>query len=193
MGLGARVWTLLAVIAIAAILFGVSVVRRGFSAREEPWRWEAFVAQNLRKIAIPSDAKRMQNPHPPTSEKLQAAQQHWVEHCAMCHALDGSGDTLIGRNLYPKPPDMRTALTQDLRDGELYYIIYNGIRFTGMPAWSDADGSEEIWELVGFIRRLPYLTPAELRSLEELAGHVDGEDRESRMPAQGTESDAHQH
>ncbi|MBI2819791.1 MAG: c-type cytochrome [Acidobacteria bacterium] len=152
------------------------------------------MARNLRKIAIPSDAKEMQNPYPLTLERLQAAQQHWVEHCAMCHSLAGSGDTGIGRNLYPKPPDMRTALTQDLSDGELYYIIHNGIRFTGMPAWSDADGPEEIWELVSFIRRLPHLTPEELGAMEQLAaGHVDDEHGESPMPVQGTESNSHQH
>jgi hypothetical protein len=55
----------------------------------------------------------------------------------MCHANNGSGETEIGRNLYPKAPDMRQTKTQSLSDGELYYIIRNGVPMTGMPAWGD--------------------------------------------------------
>ena len=62
------------------------------------------------------------------------ARAHFADHCAICHANDGSGDTPIGRALWPKAPDMRLRETQDLSDGELFWIIENGIRFTGMPA-----------------------------------------------------------
>lgn len=88
----------------------------------------------------------------------------------MCHANDGSGQTEIGRNLYPKAPDMRGPATQSLTDGELFYIIHNGIRFTGMPAWGDngADGDEDSWKLVHFIRHLPRMTEQELEDMKEL-------------------------
>src|SRR3990172_3491276 len=76
---------------------------RGFRATEEPSRLEA---RNLRRMAIPSDAKAMTNPYPFGPEKLPAAQDHWVAHCSLCHALDGTGESPIERNLYPKPPDM---------------------------------------------------------------------------------------
>ena len=58
---------------------------------------------------------------------------HFADHCAGCHANDGSGNTEVGRNLYPRAPDMRLAETQRLTDGELYWIIENGVRLTGMP------------------------------------------------------------
>src|SRR5204862_3671862 len=92
------------------------------------------------------------------------------DHCAICHANDGSGKTEMGRNLYPRAPDMRLAATQELTDGELFYIIGNGVRLTGMPGWGD--GSEESsranWHLVAFIRELPRLTPAEKLEMERL-------------------------
>ena len=76
----------------------------------------------------------------------------------------------MGRGFYPKAPDMRLAATQALSDGELFWVIENGIRFTGMPAWSTGskEGEASSWHLVQFIRHLPALTPAELDALKEL-------------------------
>jgi len=149
-----------------ALALGYSVLQRGFGARGEPSGLEVFVARNIRSMAISADAKAMQNPVPFTEERRPGAEHHWMEHCSSCHALNGSGDTPIGRNLYPHPPDMRERLTQDLSDGELFHIIANGVRFTGMPAWGDEDSEEDIWDLVSFIRILPGLTPEELQRIE---------------------------
>ncbi|OFW06378.1 MAG: hypothetical protein A3G20_07965 [Acidobacteria bacterium RIFCSPLOWO2_12_FULL_59_11] len=158
-----------ALVALTGIGYlGVSILRHGFSARDEPSRLEALLARHVRRIAIPASAKEFQNPYPVTEEKLTEAREHWVAHCTLCHALDGSGYTAIGRNLYPKPPDLRQADTQQLSDGELFYIIRNGIRFTGMPAWDGEDSSEEIWTVVSLIRRLPGLSPEEIEELERL-------------------------
>ena len=97
---------------------------------------------------------------PNTPANLARARAHFADHCAICHANNGSGNTDIGRNLYPKAPDMRLPQTQNLTDGELYYTIHNGIRLTGMPAWGSAEKDEDSWELVLFIHNLPQLTPA---------------------------------
>ncbi|MBM3809577.1 MAG: cytochrome c, partial [Acidimicrobiia bacterium] len=90
-----------------------------------------------------------------------AAREHFADHCASCHANDGSGHTEMGRNFYPKVPDMRLPRTQDLSDGELFYIIENGVMLTGMPGWSTGtpEGERSSWQLVHFIRRLSKLTP----------------------------------
>jgi hypothetical protein len=79
---------------------------------------------------------------------------------------DGSGNTEIGQNLYPKPPDMRQAETQNLTDGEIYYIIHNGIRLTGMPAWGDPGKDDDSWKLVLFIRHLPRMTSQEMKEMK---------------------------
>ena len=72
----------------------------------------------------------------------------------------------MGRNLFPRTPDMRLDATQRLSDGELYYIIHNGVRWTGMPAWGDPDNDMDSWKLVLFIRHLPHLAPDEIRDME---------------------------
>jgi hypothetical protein len=76
----------------------------------------------------------------------------------------------MGQGLYPKAPDMRLPATQSLSDGELFLIIENGVRFTGMPGWSTgtAEGEQDSWRLVHFIRHLPKLTAAEVAHLETL-------------------------
>jgi mono/diheme cytochrome c family protein len=97
--------------------------------------------------------------------------EHFADHCATCHANDGSGDTLFGKGLYPKPPDMRQKETQNKGDVELYYTVENGIRLSGMPAFGEEHakaGDRETWNLVLFIRHLPNQTPEELQQMEQL-------------------------
>jgi hypothetical protein len=73
----------------------------------------------------------------------------------------------MGRGLYPKAPDMRLDATQQLSDGELFYIIEHGIRFTGMPGWRNGtEAGEQSWQLVHFMRHLPKLTEAELETMK---------------------------
>jgi len=152
-----------------AVYVGVFIPGRGFSAKEDPSQLEELIARRARALATPAGAREMKNPLAESEEALAAARRHWVEHCATCHALDGSGKTPIGQNLYPKAPDMRAAATQRLTDGELYSIIENGIRFTGMPAWGGQHSAEDNWHLVMLIRRLPKLSPEELKEMEKLA------------------------
>jgi mono/diheme cytochrome c family protein len=155
-------------IVAAAVL--VPILRRGVSARDEPTWAETLIARQMRHLAIPASAREQANPTQATPEVLSEARAHFADHCASCHGNDGSGKTEIGRSLYPKAPDMRLASTQDLSDGELFYIIEHGVRLTGMPAWGTgtADGAQESWQLVHFIRRLSKLSPQEIEEMEAL-------------------------
>jgi mono/diheme cytochrome c family protein len=142
----------------------------GVSAKDEPGRIEAFVARRVRNMAIARRARSLTNPVVYSEDVMAEGRAHFADHCAVCHANDGSGDTSMGRSLWPKAPDMRLPATQDLSDGELFWIVENGIRFTGMPGWSTGtkEGEEATWHLVHFIRRLPKLTPNELEEMESL-------------------------
>jgi mono/diheme cytochrome c family protein len=126
-----------------AATFGWMTIRRGFSSRDNPSAMEAYTAKTARKLAIPASDRDAKNPFVPTAEVLSEARAHFADHCATCHGNDGSGKTEIGHNLYPKAPDMRRPETQSLTDGEIYNIIHNGIRLTGMPAWG-VPGKDEI-------------------------------------------------
>ena len=169
---------------ILVVAGAVVVVRRGFSARDQPSAPETYVARTARRLAVPSSAKNEKNPFTASPELITEARAHFADHCAICHANNGSGNTEIGRNLYPKAPDMRLPQTQNLTDGELYYTIHNGIRLTGMPAWGTEGKDEDSWKLVLFVRHLPLLTPAEEREMEALNPKGPGEKQEEQEEEQ---------
>jgi mono/diheme cytochrome c family protein len=181
-----KVAALIVVLVIVVVgLWGWSVLSRGLSARNEPSSLEAFIAGRLRRMAMPRDATTAKNPVVASPEVLSGAMEHFADHCAVCHANDGSGNTLVGRGLYPKPPDMRLPGTQQLTDGELYYIIENGIRFTGMPAFGEESagtGDEESWALVTFIRHLPNITVEEIAAMKKMTPKSPAElEKEERI------------
>ena len=159
---------ILLVLAVTAAGYGLILVRRGFSALATPSAIEEFAATTARKMAVPSAYRQLRNPVMPSTENIRAGMEHFADHCATCHSNDGGGDTLFGKGLYPKPPDMRAAGTQNRSDGELYYTIENGVRLSGMPAFSEAHTDTQTWRLVLFIRHLPQIAPEELNEMKEL-------------------------
>ncbi len=142
----------------------------GFSANQNPSAVESWFARKVRSAAVPADARALANPITNSPEVQAEARAHWADHCAVCHSNDGSGQTPLGKQTYPPAPDMRLAETQQMTDGELFYIIQNGIRFSGMPAWGNGSGhdAEASWKLVLFIRHLPSLTMEEKKEMEKL-------------------------
>ncbi|MGA2810326.1 MAG: c-type cytochrome [Candidatus Acidiferrum sp.] len=152
---------ILVLLALAGV-FAALVLHDGLSATATPTKLEEFLARNARRLATPSGARAMANPLQPSEGNLHDARLHFADHCATCHGNDGSGETVYGHGMYPKPPDLRLPATQNLSDGELFGIIQNGVRFTGMPAFAGHHGKgDDSWKLVLFIRHLPELTPAE--------------------------------
>jgi len=159
---------ILLVVAVLAIGFvSYSFLHNGVSAKAKPSALEVVMARKARHMALPSAARALANPVAATEENLRDGRLHFADHCAICHGNDGSCDTMMGSGLYPKPPDLRLAETQKLSDGELFWIIENGVRFTGMPAFSSPHSSpEDSWKLVHFIRHLPQLTAEERLEME---------------------------
>jgi mono/diheme cytochrome c family protein len=158
---------LVLIIAAAAVMLSVAI-RDGISARTKPTAVEELLSRSVRHLAIPVSARNRRNPVPLTAAVLKEGRDHFADHCSMCHANDGSGDTEMGPNLYPRVTDLRSPRTQNLSDGELFYIIRHGVRLTGMPAWGGVHDDEDNWKLVHFIRHLPKITPAELEEMKKL-------------------------
>ena len=174
-------WTIAILLVLVGIVLacGFRIIQRGFSTRDQPSALEALLAETARSWATSAKAKSMTNPIHPSTEGYAEARAHFADHCASCHANNGSGDTPMGRNLYPKPPDMRLPLTQDKTDGELYHIIQYGVRLSGMPAFGDpVDNDQGTWKLVAFIRHLPKLSEQEQMEMEHLNPKSPDEMRE---------------
>ena len=152
-------------LALLALIVGIGAVlayARGTGLRSQPTpgQLETRVARAVRGAAIPADDKIRMNPLANSREASNEGLQHFARYCALCHGNTGVADkTPLGNGLFPKPPDLRNVLTQQLTDGEIFYIIENGVRFTGMPAFGTGVRTEAVerqtWQLVTFIRRLP--------------------------------------
>ena len=177
--------TLLLLLTAATAVAFLYLRRRAdaFSARAEPTRVEQVIARAARTAAIPAAITNKQNPIPDTPAIFEESMAHYADHCAVCHGNDGSGDTMFGRGLYPRPPDLRrTTLT----DGELFSVIENGVRLSGMPAFgSPGNDGTDSWKLVRFLRRLPTLKPDKLQRMSALnpksPNELDEEKREEQF------------
>jgi mono/diheme cytochrome c family protein len=186
---------LVAVVSVLGGAIAYSIVSGGLSTHDEPSRVEEVLARSMRRWATPQAMRDRTNPVQPTPEIISQALGHYADHCATCHANDGSGDTAIGRGLYPRVPDMRATNTQSLTDGELFSIIEHGIRLTGMPAWGNGtpEGERDSWGLVHFVRRLPKLTPEDIERMESLNPKTAAQfkdEEETRRFLQGATSGA---
>lgn len=167
-------------------LFAWRVIQKGFSARETPSKMEVLVATKARALAVPASYRSLNNRVSNSPENIRAGMEHFADHCFLCHANNGSSDTTFGRNMYPKPPDMRAAETQNKTDGELFYTIYNGVRLSGMPAFGEKDQSdaESTWHFVQFISHLPVLTGEEEKQMEKLNPKSPMEESEENQEEQ---------
>ncbi len=159
--------TILIIMAVI-VVFGWVYARSGLSAEAKPGSLETFVARTARRLAVPSSEAAARNPLASDHDAWRRGGVHFEDECAACHDENGSGKSEVGPNMYPKVPDMRARATQSLSDGSIDYVITNGVRFTGMPAWPDHT-QQQTWELVSFIRRLPELKRAEIEDLKRTA------------------------
>ena len=157
-----------ALLLLAGVVFLVGT--NGLSARQQPGALERWIARQARTLAVPKDARSRENPLADSPQVQADARAHWADHCAACHSNNGSGDVEMGKHMYPSAPDMRQPETQQMTDGELFFIIQNGIRLTGMPGWGGGSqhDQQDSWKLVRFIRHLPQLTAEEEREMQAL-------------------------
>jgi mono/diheme cytochrome c family protein len=151
-----------AALSVGAIYLAL-LINRGFSAADKPSVLESVIARTVRDVSIPRRAKVETNPLLPTPENVEKGRNDYDERCVSCHGKVDGGQPPIGENIYPKAPNLALPATQQLSDGEIHYIIRNGVRLTGMPAWRNphVEQDDQSWLLVLYIRSLAQLTPEE--------------------------------
>lgn len=111
-------------------------------------------AERAKLLTIPDEYKARNNPLPATEANVAEGRTRYETHCAVCHAADGKGNTPLGRSLFPRAGDLTSPQTRKYTDGQLYWIISEGIRYSGMPEGRNLHTEDEIWKLVLYLRRL---------------------------------------
>jgi mono/diheme cytochrome c family protein len=157
------------VVIVGTVVLTSWLLPGAFSAKGTPSELEVKLARWMRHLAVPGDLLHATNPTEASPDNLAEALHHFADHCANCHGNDGSGKTHMGPNFYPPVPDLREPVIQSMSDGEIFYVIHYGVRFTGMPAWGDGQPEKdtESWKLVHFIRHLPTITPDEIEQMKK--------------------------
>ncbi len=149
---------------VLAVLGAFWIRWRGFRASATPGALESSVARSIRDFAIPRAEHRQTNPFAGDPIAIAKGRDAFLARCAVCHGVDGRGATPIGANEYPRVPNLRSELTQRLSDGDIHYIIENGVQLSGMPAMRGAhsETDAESWRLVAYVRNFRSTTPDEV-------------------------------
>jgi cytochrome c553 len=133
---------------------------QGCTADKPPSREETALTNAAKDVVIPVEAGKMKNPLPETDEVVSQGQEVFLGSCAQCHGAKGRGDGDLGRNMAPPAMDLSSSHVQHWSDAELFWIIQNGVRLTGMPSWKSSISDEDTWKLVRFVHHLPRLDAA---------------------------------
>ena len=150
-------------VAIGAVAFGTAsivalILAINLSAVQHPGRAEEYLRTKLTRAAIRRRVAREEIPAPPadrnTSMSLAAGKNLYDAGCANCHGEDGRTPTSIGRGMFPPATPLDSADVQSYSDRELFSIVHDGIRFTGMPGFGGSETNEQIWDVVDYLRLL---------------------------------------
>lgn len=159
--------TLLLLPVLGALCAGIALTAGffDFSAARPPGRLEQRLAAFVLNRSIERHAPKVVNPLARSPVAAAAGLALFKTHCITCHGAPGVDPTEGGASLNPPAPGLTLARVQARSDGELRWIISNGIRMTGMPAFGPSRNEEELWQLVAALRRLPNLSSEERQTL----------------------------
>lgn len=127
----------------------------GCSARKKPSGVETVFAHAAEDVVIPVEARGLKDPVPHSDAAVKDGQKIYMQSCTICHGPDGHGNTTLGRDMYPPSMDLTSPYVQHWSDAELYWIVQNGVRLTGMPGWKSVISSTDSWKVAQFIHALP--------------------------------------
>jgi mono/diheme cytochrome c family protein len=149
----------------AVLLVFLVMPQMRWNATARPSAAEGWVARYVLGKWLRTNAPAERNPIPPTAENLEEGEHEYNEHCAVCHALDGSGQNRVGGDFYPPIPRLNKGVSF-LSDGQFYFIVSNGIRMTAMPGFATRHRSDELWKIILWVRHFPNLTTEERATIQ---------------------------
>ena len=146
---------ILAVLALAAVVVIVGLTELRLDALQEPGQVETFLATTVKHLLV-RRSSRVGIPAAPTNllESIAEGDKLYATDCSMCHGPDGLTPSDTGRWMYPRASDLTSPEVQQYSDPELFWIVKNGIRLSGMPAFGKVESDEHIWNLVHYLRTL---------------------------------------
>jgi mono/diheme cytochrome c family protein len=150
-------------VAIGAVAFAVAglvviLSRVDLIAVKQPGRTGEYLRTRLTRAVIRKRAAHQQIPAGPadreTSMSIAAGKNVYDTDCASCHGADGHMPTSTGRGMLPAAVALDSPGVQSYSDRELFSIVRDGVRFTGMPGFAGSKTNDQIWDVVDYLRSL---------------------------------------
>ena len=161
-------------------------------ASEPHWGLTRWLMSTAMERSVQHHARGIEVPPLDDPALVESGFDHYRNMCVGCHGAPGAQTWEGGEGLNPEPPKLAETVP-GWTPAELYWITKNGIKMTGMPAWSETHDDQALWAIVAFLEKLPELSEAQYRAMEESAKarqHITFEDEE---PLQGEPGQAHSH
>jgi mono/diheme cytochrome c family protein len=132
----------------------LSVVSLTVSLLMSAWLVDLSVSAHEGHRHAPESARKLKNPLTPTKENIEAGQALFNRHCASCHGEDGKAKTDIAAGMKVKPTDLTGQTMHVITDGEIYWVVTNGIKKSGMPALNAKTNPNERWQMALYVKHL---------------------------------------
>ena len=163
-------FTVIAIFVVGAAVFVWSGIYN-VAASEPHWGITHWLLGKVRERSIVAHSKGIAVLLSDNPERVDMGFRNYHAMCRLCHNAPGYSRTEISKGLYPSPPDLASDdVVKQLSDAELYWVIKNGIKMTGMPAFGSTHSKDELWGMVVFVKRLPNLKPEEYDAMVKSAG-----------------------
>ena len=151
-----RLRILSTIVGLATALIVIALMRFNLAALPEPGRFETLACDLAKRFLIERSSGKGILPRPTdTKASIARGGSHYGLDCSICHNDDGHGQTPVGQWMYPRAADLTSRQVQSYSDQQLFWIIQNGIRFSGMPAFGKVETEDHIWDIVNYVRILP--------------------------------------
>ncbi len=171
-------WKAIAIAGAVALILAIAFIWSGFynvSAQRQHFDVTTWLLGQVRKQSVRAQSNAV--PEPPANlnslDMIRLGAAHYESGCAACHGAPGRPPAAIRTAMLPEPPSLGEVVDQWSRR-ELFWIVHNGQKYTGMPAWIAYSRDDEVWPLVAFIERLPEMQPEEYRRLSGAGAVIPG-------------------
>jgi mono/diheme cytochrome c family protein len=145
----------ISMVVVLAVALGVAASRFSLAALGEPGQTETLLATKAKHFLVARGSRHgVPNETSNTPGSVADGDKLYGAECAMCHGMNARTPTDAGRWMYPRAVDLTSSDVQGYSNPELFWIVKNGIRLSGMPAFGKVESDEHIWSLVHYLRSL---------------------------------------
>ncbi len=146
---------------VVLLLTGIGFALLGFlptRANVPPPKMEARIAMGALDSSVERHAPHVNNPVPVTDDNLIEGLKIYTMNCALCHGGIDRQPSQLEHSLYPQPPNLISDPDED-PEWQIFYVIKNGVRYSGMPAWDKSLSADDMWKVTAFLSRIEKLPP----------------------------------